>query len=298
MCFSIWFSHQIATPVKSVLCFSLCFCSIIKKGNIYKYENKRFSACVIGGFLDYINKCSLLSVSSLCNRIPFTQLCLSKLCFLMKRQKFIPLRSDTVSRSHLNFNSSVWEGLKCTHTWMTSQVPTVLCCRRHKQRWQPVQTRQNKNPGLSSRHRALSCLCDPKSLWRQWGRFPSTAYIVVYLLCKHSGLYIWHTAKVRWALLLERDVTCRVFGLFLFSAEEAIWHIQWSTITNPVSHGQVSQKEAVNLQDSKTTRQKCWHYHLSFLNVLDSALLWNKNIWEDTKKYNDILNTTFPYMGN
>jgi len=61
-------------------------------------------------FLYYINECCLLSV--VCNQIQMFKLCLSRLCFLMERDgEFIPLRYDTVSRSGLNFNSSVWEGL-------------------------------------------------------------------------------------------------------------------------------------------------------------------------------------------
>lgn len=109
-------------------------------------------------------------------------------------------------------------------------------------------------------------VCLTQNHWRQWGRFHSTGYTVVYLLCKHSGLYIWHAANVRGAW---RDVSS---ACSFFSAEEAIWHIQWSTITNPVSHGRVSQKEAIHLQHSSQSNvQKYWHYHVSFLDVLDSV---------------------------
>lgn len=70
--------------------------------------------------------------------------------------------------------------------------------------------------------------------WRQRGRFPSTQWCISYV---NTG-YTFDTLPK----LDEGDswsVTWRIFSLLLFSAKEAIWHIQWSTITNPFSHGLV-----------------------------------------------------------
>lgn len=174
----------------------------------------------------------------MCNQILFIKLCLSKFCFLMERERSSFLWDMTLSRT------AVWilialcgKALSAlTHRW---HHRSPQCCAAGGTNWGDSQCKRGrmKTQG-SATDRAHHHVCVTQNHWRQRGRFPSTQWFISYVNIMD---YTFDTPPK----LDERDswsVTWRIFSLFLFSTKEVIWHIQWSTITNRVSHGRVLRR--------------------------------------------------------
>ncbi len=106
----------------------------------------------------------------------------------------IGVHSSEISRSRLNLNSSVWKALRAlTHGWH-HRFPQCFAAGGTNRGDSQCKRGRIKTQGSATDSMRYH-VCLTQNHRRQWGRFPSTGYKVVYLLCKHSGLYIWHTAN-------------------------------------------------------------------------------------------------------